>query len=97
MGAAEALRWGLVNRVVPAADLGAEALRLAREVCRSAPLAVAAVKEITAATEGIGVEDGFRRMRGGDLPAYRAMLDSEDAVEGPRAFAEKRAPRWQGR
>jgi crotonobetainyl-CoA hydratase len=97
MGAAEAHRWGLVNRVVPAADLGAEALRLAREVCRSAPLAVAAVKEIIAATAGSSVEDGFRRMRRGDLPAYRAMLESEDAVEGPRAFAEKRPPRWQGR
>jgi crotonobetainyl-CoA hydratase len=97
MGAAEALGWGLVNRVVPAADLGAEALRLAREVCRSAPLAVAAVKEILAATAGMGVEDGFRRMRRGDLPAYRAMLDSEDAREGPRAFAEKRPPRWCGR
>ena len=97
MTASEAHRWGLVNRVVPAADLEAEARELAREVCRSAPLAVAAVKEITAATVGMGVEDGFRRMRRGDLPAYRAMLTSDDAVEGPRAFAEKRPPRWQGR
>jgi len=97
MGAAEAHRWGLVNRVVPQADLLAEAMRLAREVCRSAPLAVAAVKEITAVTAGTNVEDGFRRMRAGDLAAYQAMLSSQDAVEGPRAFAEKRPPRWQGR
>ncbi len=97
MSAAEAHGWGLVNRVVRAGDLGDEAMRLARDICRSAPLAVAAVKEITAATEGMSVEDGFRRMRRGDLPAYRAMLSSQDAVEGPRAFAERRPPRWQGR
>jgi crotonobetainyl-CoA hydratase len=96
MTAAEAHRWGLVNRVVTAADLGAEARRLAREVCASAPLAVAAVKEITAATAGLGDEDGFRRMRRGDLPAYRAMLESQDAVEGPRAFAEKRPANFTG-
>jgi crotonobetainyl-CoA hydratase len=97
MDAAEAHHWGLANRVVPAADLAAEALRLARAVGESAPLAVAAVKEITAATAGLGVAEGFRRMRRGDLPVYRAMLASEDAVEGPRAFAEKRPPQWRGR
>jgi crotonobetainyl-CoA hydratase len=36
-------------------------------------------------------------MRTGDLPAYARMLGSDDAVEGPRAFAEKRSPRWRGR
>lgn len=97
MTAGEAHRWGLVNRVVPAGELATAAQELAREVCRSAPLAVAAVKEIVAATAGTGVEEGFRRMRRGDLPAYRAMLASEDAVEGPRAFAERRPPRWRGR
>ena len=97
MDAAEAHHWGLANRVVPAADLAAEALRLARAVGESAPLAVAAVKEITAATAGLGVAEGFRRMRRGDLPVYQAMLASEDAVEGPRAFAEKRPPQWRGR
>ena len=97
MGAEEAHRWGLVNRVVPAADLEAEALRLAREVCRSAPLAVAAVKEVVAATLGTTTVEGYQRMRRGDLPAYGAVLTSEDAVEGPRAFAEKRPPVWRGR
>ncbi len=97
MGADEAHRWGLVNRVVPRADLAAEAMRLAREICQSAPLAVAAVKEVTSATAGMRIEDGFRRMRRGDLAAYQAMLTSRDAVEGPRAFAEKRPPRWEGR
>ena len=97
MPADEAGRWGLVNRVVPAKDLMATALALAGEVCAAAPLAVAAVEEILAATASLDVRDGFRRLRSGDLPSYELMLRSEDAVEGPRAFAEKREPRWRGR
>ena len=97
MPADEAGRWGLVNRVVPAPDLMATALALAGEVCAAAPLAVAAVEEILAETASLDVRDGFRRQRSGDLPSYERMLRSEDAVEGPRAFAEKREPRWRGR
>lgn len=94
--AAEALRWGLVNDVVPRGDLLDRALGLARTVCESAPLAVAAVKEIRAATESLPIEEGYARLRRDDLPVYRAMLRSQDAEEGPRAFAERRAPRWKG-
>jgi crotonobetainyl-CoA hydratase len=94
--AAEALRWGLVNDVVPAGELLDRALALARTICESAPLAVAAVKEIRAATESLALEDGYARLREGDLPLYRAMLRSADAEEGPRAFAERRPPRWKG-
>ncbi len=96
MPAAEALRWGLANDVVPAGALLGTALDLARRVARNAPLALAAVLEVTAATEGCSVEEGFRRMRGGALPAYRAVLGSQDALEGPRAFAEGRPPVWRG-
>jgi crotonobetainyl-CoA hydratase len=97
MTAAEAGRWGLANRVVDGRSLLAEAMGLAEAVCAAAPLAVAAVKEITEATATLGIDDGFRLMRGGELPAYRAMLTSEDANEGPQAFVEKRRPRWKGR
>jgi len=97
MTAAEALRWGLVNRVVAASDLVEEAMDLAAHICASAPLAVAAALEITEATAALSLDEGYRRLRGGDLLSYQTMLGSEDAVEGPRAFAEKRAPRWQGR
>jgi crotonobetainyl-CoA hydratase len=72
-------------------------LALAAEICAGAPLAVAAVQEILAATAGLGVGDGFRRLRSGDLTSYARMQQSEDAVEGPRAFTEKRPPRWRGR
>jgi len=95
--AAEAARWGLVNRVVPAAELMPAARELAGAICAAAPLAVAAVLEILRRTEGSSVRDGYAVLRGGALPAYRAMLDSEDAQEGARAFAERRKPRWRGR
>jgi crotonobetainyl-CoA hydratase len=96
ISAAEAARWGLVNRVVPAAGLMPAALELARAICASAPLSVAAALEIMRQTEGTAVTEGYRRLRGGGLPAYQQMLDSDDAREGVRAFAERRPPRWTG-
>jgi enoyl-CoA hydratase/carnithine racemase len=95
--AAEAARWGLVNRVVPAAGLMTAARGLAGSICAAAPLAVAAVLEILRETEGCGVRAGYSALRGGSLPAYQRMLGSEDAREGAAAFAERRKPRWLGR
>lgn len=96
MTAAEAQRWGLVNRVVPSSGLMTEATELAQRICAAAPLATAAVKEISRRTGSLDVESGYRMLRDGDLPSYRAMLTSADAAEGPRAFTEKRPPRWTG-
>jgi crotonobetainyl-CoA hydratase len=95
MTAAEAARWGLVNQVVRADGLMQAAFGLAREVCASAPLAVAAALEIMRETEGTTASEGFRVQRG-DLPAYQRMLESDDAREGVRAFGERRRPRWGG-
>jgi crotonobetainyl-CoA hydratase len=95
-GAAEAARWGLVNRVVPATQVMAAAAELAASICAAAPLAVAAVLEILRKTEGLSVPGGYRVLAGDGLPAYRAMLDSEDAREGARAFSERRKPVWRG-
>ncbi len=97
MGAAEAQRWGLVNQVVPDDQLLAAASALAQQIVASAPLAIAALKQVLRATEALGLQDAYRSLRGGTLAAYDAMLGSEDALEGPRAFAEKRAPRWRAR
>lgn len=95
--AAEAAQWGLVNRVVPGTDLMAAAHELAGAICAAAPLAVAAVLEILSETEGADVRAGYSVLRSGTLPSYRAMLGSQDAREGARAFAERHKPQWRGR
>ncbi len=96
MGAAEAAQWGLVNRVVPPADLMAAALALAAQIVAAAPLPIAALKQVLRATETETVAQAFHTLRAGGLPAYAAMLVSDDAREGPLAFAQKRPPRWRG-
>ncbi len=96
MDAAEALRWGLVNQVTPLNQLIPAARALAQTLAANAPLAQAAIKEVLRRTQGMAVEAGYQVLRHQDLPAYRAMLRSEDAREGPRAFGEKRPPQWRG-
>jgi enoyl-CoA hydratase/carnithine racemase len=56
-----------------------------------------AVKEVTRATETLSLPECYALLRGGTLAAYQAMRASEDAREGPHAFAEKRAPVWKGK
>jgi crotonobetainyl-CoA hydratase len=97
MSAQEAERWGLVNQVVPADALMQAAQALAETIVQNAPLALAAVKEVLRETEGQTVAQAYQQLRSGSLPGYRAMLTSDDAQEGPRAFGEKRAPHWSGR
>ena len=96
LDATEAQRWGLVNAVVAAADLMAEARALAARVVEAAPLSVAAIRQIRDVTGHLPLPQAFDVLRSGELAAYEAMLASADAAEGPRAFTEGRAPRWQG-
>ena len=97
MDADEAAALGLASRVVPGEALLDAALELARIIARAAPLAITAARDILRDTAGMEVEAGYRHMRSGAVPSYQAMLQSEDALEGPRAFAEGRAPQWKGR
>jgi crotonobetainyl-CoA hydratase len=96
MDAAEAAALHLVNRVVPGEDLLSSALDLASTIAKSAPLAITAARDILRHTETMEAEAGYRHMRSGAIPSYQAMLQSDDALEGPRAFAEGRAPEWKG-
>jgi crotonobetainyl-CoA hydratase len=94
--AAEALEWGLINEVVPDGTVVDAALALAQRITVNAPLAVQASKRVA-----VGVDDGVitadevgwtRTMR-----EIGALMKSEDAKEGPLAFAEKRQPVWKAR
>lgn len=97
MGAAEAAHYGLVNKVVPYAELMTAARAWAEQLAKSAPLAMQTVKEVLRAIECRPLRDTFETMRKGELPVYRAMLKSDDAAEGVKAFVEKREPVFKGK
>ncbi len=92
--AAEARRIGLINRVVPRADLAAATRALVDAVLACAPLSVQASKQVM--LQSLAEADLAATMRQ-DYELARRMLASEDAIEGPRAFAQKRKPVWRGR
>ncbi len=97
MDAAEALERGLANRVVPGDEVMDTAREIAQAIADAAPLAVAAVKEIALATEDLTLTETLAMLHDGRLPSFDRVYCSEDAKEGPRAFAEKRKPVWRGR
>lgn len=92
--AQEALDYGLVNQVTPAAQLDRAVEAWVAEMLACAPLALRATKQI--ARRNLDYPTLAAAIQA-DYPAAAAMLASADAEEGPRAFAEKRPPRWQGR
>lgn len=91
--AEEALRLGLINAVVPPAELLPTARRWADTICERGPLAVRAAKEAVIRGLTMPLADGLR------LEAFLSgtLRGTEDAVEGPKAFAEKRKPDFKAR
>lgn len=92
MTAARAYELGLVNEVVPAAELDACVAAWVADILRCAPLSVRAVKQAAAAAATMPLEHAFATR----FPWEERRMHSADALEGPRAFVEKREPRWQG-
>ena len=88
----EALRIGLINRVVPDGQALEETLGIARRIAANGPLAVRAIKRSVQETEGRPEEEALRVEMEIGLPVF----SSQDAREGTRAFAEKRAPEFTG-
>jgi enoyl-CoA hydratase len=89
----EAYRIQLVNKVVPFDLLLPEANTLAHRICQNGPLAVRAVKELAYRGKEMTLEDGLQL----ELEISQRVASSDDAREGPRAFAEKRMPDWKAR
>jgi len=91
--AAEALEWGLVNRVCEPAKLLEEALATAQAIADNAPLAVRQAKKSIHYGLQMDLATGYRF----EIEAYNRLVDTEDRREGVRAFVEKRKPDFKGR
>lgn len=92
--AREALSLGIVNEVVPASGLMAAARRWADQICECSPVSVRTTKRV--ALDGLA-HASLQAAMDARYPAIVELVKSEDFVEGPRAFAQKRKPDWKGK
>lgn len=93
INAEQAYRWGLINRVVSLEELLPTARSMAKRICENAPLAVQAIKELSVRSQYLDLSQGLRL----EEAMQQILRQTEDAHEGPRAFAEKRKPVFRGR
>lgn len=91
--AEEAMRWGMVNRLLPPAELLPQTLEMARRIASNAPIAVRQAKRAI----GAGFETDLKTGLALEVEAYNRTVPTEDRREGVLAFNEKRKPRFEGR
>jgi E-phenylitaconyl-CoA hydratase len=87
-----AQRLGLINKVVPKEQLMESAMDYAERICNNGPLAVRAIKELAIRSQYMNLQDGLRI----EAAIQKLLKQTEDAKEGPKAFAEKRKPNFKG-
>ena len=90
--AATALRWGLINKVVPQSQLLSSAMAYAKRVSANAPLAVQSAKELALRSRDLDLASGLRM----EQLFLRLLQTSDDVQEGASAFSAKRLPRFEG-
>ena len=95
--AEEAVRWGLINRIVPAEELMKAAHEMAALIASGPPLVNAAIKEIVREAEDMKFQDALNKITKSQFQTVETLYRSEDQLEGARAVAEKREPVWKGR
>lgn len=92
ISAQEGVQLGFVNKVVPLDQLMTEAEKMANVIMEGSPLAIRAIKQMV----NDGLEMTLRKAFSTLFPLYREFTQSQDFIEGPRAFSEKRKPNWKG-
>ncbi len=97
MDSAEALHHGLINGVVEADDLMTLVREKAAELAAGPPLVFAAIKQVVREAEDKSFQDAMNRVTKRQLASVDILYDSDDNLEGARAFAEKRDPVWKGK
>jgi enoyl-CoA hydratase/carnithine racemase len=95
VSAREGLELGFVNEVVPQGEALAAAERCAEIICKNSPMSIRASKQTIQKGLAVSLEQAIAEQR--EYPAVKAMAASQDFVEGPKAFAEKRPPKWVGK
>ena len=95
--AEEAHRWGLVNEVLPQDKLAERVQEVAQKLASGPPLVYAAIKEVVREAESMKFQDAMNWITKRQFATVDKLYDSEDNMEGARAFTEKRDPVWQGK
>src|SRR5271155_1845984 len=95
VSAKEGHELGFVNEVVPPGEALAAAERWAETICKNSPMSIRASKQAIQKGLAVSLEQAITEQR--EYPAVKAMAASQDYIEGPKAFSEKRPPKWAGK